>query len=348
MQNWNRIALFVAFLALTPGAFALPSNADTVKVFVLAGQSNMEGKAKMSLLELQVEDERTKERFAHLRDGEDWVERDDVLIKFLDRKGKLTVGYGSPNCIGPELDFGHTVGDHYDEPVLIIKTAWGGKSLYRDFRSPSAGFPDDPVLEGMLEQSKKRKPEATMDDVKQSFGHFYRLMIEDVRETMKNAERHFPELAKKRLELAGFVWFQGWNDMISEQYTAEYKTNMVHFIRDVRRDLEAPKLPFVIGQFGVGGTSASHPKHLAFKKAQADAAEEKDFRRNVAVVQTDQYWDEVAQEVFDRGWKENLEEWTKVGSDRPYHYLGSALTYSDIGAAFGRAIIELRGDKKKR
>ena len=41
--------------------------------------------------------------------------------------------------IGPEFTFGLTMDAALDEPVLIIKTAWGGKSLHTDFRSPSAG-----------------------------------------------------------------------------------------------------------------------------------------------------------------------------------------------------------------
>ena len=41
--------------------------------------------------------------------------------------------------IGPEFTFGLTMDRALDEPVLIIKTAWGGKSLYYDFRPPSAG-----------------------------------------------------------------------------------------------------------------------------------------------------------------------------------------------------------------
>src|SRR5947207_4805662 len=139
-----------------------------VKVFILAGQSNMEGKAKVSLLEYQAEQPATRDLFKHWRKDGTWVERDDVWIKFLDRKGKLTVGYGSPKCIGPELEFGTVVGDRYDEQVLLIKTAWGGRSLFRDFRPPSAGLPADAVLEKMLADLKKQKGKenATLDDVK--------------------------------------------------------------------------------------------------------------------------------------------------------------------------------------
>ena len=118
-----------------------PDRPGPVKVFILAGQSNMEGKAKVSLLEYQASSRPRATSSSTCRKDGKWIERDDVWIKFLDRKGKLTVGYGSPKCIGPELEFGTVVGDHYDEPVLLIKTAWGGRSLYRDFRSPSAGLP---------------------------------------------------------------------------------------------------------------------------------------------------------------------------------------------------------------
>ena len=64
-----------------------------VKVYVLAGQSNMEGKAKISLLETQLASEETRARFAHLKKDGRWIEREDVRIKFLDRRGPLTEWY---------------------------------------------------------------------------------------------------------------------------------------------------------------------------------------------------------------------------------------------------------------
>ncbi len=100
-----------------------------VKVFILAGQSNMEGRAKVALLDYQARQPATRDLFKHLRKDGKWVERDDVWIKYLGRAGKLTVGYGSPPRIGPELGIGNVVGDHHAEQVLLIKRAWGGKSL---------------------------------------------------------------------------------------------------------------------------------------------------------------------------------------------------------------------------
>src|SRR5205823_8104428 len=144
-------------LLVAADAPAKTGAAKPLRVFILAGQSNMEGHAKVSLLEYQIKQPATHDTFAHLQKDGKWIERDDVWIKFLDRKGKLTVGYGSPRCIGPELEFGTVVGDRYAEQVLLIKTAWGGRSLVRDFRSPSAGLPPSAVLEKMLADQKKQK-----------------------------------------------------------------------------------------------------------------------------------------------------------------------------------------------
>ena len=316
--------------------------APAVPVYILAGQSNMEGKAQLKLLQHQITAPETAERFAHFHKDGEWIERDDVYIEFLGRRGKLTVGYGSRDRIGPELDFGHVMGNHHDEPVLIIKTAWGGKSLWRDFRPPSAGPPEARMAE-LLEQAQKKNPEATMEEIEASFGHSYREMLREVRVTMGEAGERFPELKGRRLELRGAVWFQGWNDMIDERATAEYADNMAHWIRDLRRDLGVPDLPVVVGQLGVGGPleEGQEPKKQAFKDAQAAAALLPEWQGTVALVKTDQFWDWTADAVFKKGWREHIEEWEKVGSDYPYHYLGSAKCYSDIGRAFAQALIAL-------
>jgi alpha-galactosidase len=301
----------------------------------------MEGKAKVALLDYQLTQPGTRELFAHLKKDGRWLERDDVWIKYLGHKGKLTVGYGNPKTFGPELGFGIAVGDAYDEQVLLIKTAWGGRSLYRDFRPPSAELPPPVVLDKMLAELKKRTPAATLDDVKKPFGATYRAMMEDVQGTLATLKAHFPGYAGQGHEIAGFVWFQGWNDMISADYTAEYAANMARFIRDVRQDLKAPNLPFVIGEMGVDGLNAG-VNIKKFKAAQAAVLEDPSFKGNVALVKTDVFWDLEAEAVFKKGWRQHLEEWNKVGSDYPYHYLGSPKTMLRIGRVFGEAMLELR------
>ncbi len=335
----NKYLVVCLGLFLPVGAQA----ADTqkpVQVFILAGQSNMEGKAKVSLLEFQARQPATRDAFQHLRHEDQWKERDDVWIKFLGRQGKLTIGYGSPNCIGPELEFGHVVGDHFPEQVLLIKTAWGGRSLYRDFRPLSAGLPPAEVLEKMLAEQQRRNPETTLKQVQDQFGDSYRAMLQEVNETLSNLPRHFPDYQGQGYRLAGFVWFQGWNDMIRQEYTAEYAANLAHLIRDVRKDLDAPDLPWVIGQMGVDGMNPN-ANVQAFKKAQAAVLDEAEFQNNVALVKTDAFWDTQAEAVYKKGWREHLDEWNQVGSDYPFHYLGSARTMLGIGRAFGEAAISL-------
>jgi alpha-galactosidase len=316
-----------------------------LKVFILAGQSNMEGKASVKLLETQLKLPATHDLFAHLQKDGKWVERENVWIKFLDRKGNLTVGYGSPGCIGPELEFGNVVGDHYTQPVLLIKTAWGGRSLYRDFRPPSAGLPDAKVLEQMLNQEKKKNPAATLEKIQAEFGTSYRAMIEEVTNTLASLKENFPQYQDQGYEIAGVVWFQGWNDMINVQYTAEYADNLAHFIRDVRKELKVPNLPFVIGQMGVDGMKAGKNVGI-FKDQQAKMETIPEFNGNVIVVHTDQYWDMEADAVYKKGWQKNRAEWDTVGSNYPFHYLGSVKTMCAIGKAFGEAMLTLCPDAK--
>jgi alpha-galactosidase len=141
--------------------------------------------------------------------------------------------------------------------------------------------------------------------------------------------------------LKGFIWFQGWNDMISAEYTAAYASNLAHFIRDVRRDLNAVTLPVVVAEMGVDGVKAND-NIRRFKAAQAAGTSLPEFQGNVALVKTDVFWDWKADEVFRKGWRANFEEWKKVGSDFPFHYLGSPRTLCDIGKACAEAVLALQ------
>ena len=146
-----------------------------VKVFILTGQSNMQGKGLASHLDTYKEDPQIRDTYGMLKKDGQWVVREDVWITYPTnnkgaKSGGLTVGYGTKgvDSIGPEFGFGHTIGEAIDAPVVLIKVAWGGKSLAVDFRPPSAGLPDQPTLDAMLEKMKKKEKNNTvkMDDVK--------------------------------------------------------------------------------------------------------------------------------------------------------------------------------------
>jgi Carbohydrate esterase, sialic acid-specific acetylesterase len=343
------LPLFATSLFLLSGTVSAADNSKPVKVFILAGQSNMEGKAPNTLLEHQATDAKTRDLFAHLRKDGKWIVRDDVFIKFLERKGPLTVGYGSPGCTGVELEFGTVMGDHFEEPVILIKAAWGGHSLFKLFRSPSAGFPTEEQLQKELaqaqanvkknnEKNKKNDPLPTMEDIKKSYGVSYRRMMAEVKDVMDNYETMFPALKGKKLELAGFVWFQGWNDQYGAQ--DEYASNMKHFIQDVRKDLHKPKLPFVIGVMGQNGSKPAGGAMLTIQKAQLAMNDVPEFKGNVKAIRTDVLVDKAAEALYPT-WQKNFEQWKLTGGDRPYHYLGSAIWFNRIGKAMGEAMLEL-------
>ena len=353
-----RFSPYVAALVGILMTSGLRADEKTVKIFVLAGQSNMEGKAPNALLERQAIDPKTKDLFAHLRKDGKWIVRDDVFVKFLDRHGPLTIGYGSPGRTGVELEFGFLMGDQSKQPVILVKTAWGGHSLYKNFRSPSAGFPEAAVLEKELaqaqanvkkknEKNKKDAPLPTMEDIKSTYGSSYRKMLTEVKDVTDNYAALFPPLKKfAKTEIAGLVWFQGWNDQYGAQN--EYASNMRHFIVDVRKDLGVPDLPIVIGVMGQNGSTPAKGAMLTIQKAQLSMNDVPEFSGNVKAIRTDVLVDKAAEDLYPT-WQQNREEWDKVGGDFEYHYLGSAIWFNRIGKAMGETMLELlknRNDKR--
>ncbi len=317
-----------------------------VKVFILAGQSNMQGHASLRTLEYLIYNEKTAPEYQQWKDRVGrWTERRDVWIWTTDGKryGNLKPGFGANEwSIGPELGFGWVVGEALPEQVLIIKTCWGGRSVKRDFRPPSAGLPSAEVLAKELERAKRRNPKVTMEDIKARYGKAYRDMINAVREVLGNLKKYFPGYKEKQgWEISGFVFFQGWNDMIDREQRREkyatYTKLLGMLIQDVRKDLKAPDLPVVIGELGAGG------KRGDFQKAQAAVAQLPELKGTVAFVKTCEFWEPEVEEMIKKGiWRSP--QWPKfynVGSDRGYHYLGSARIMWKIGKAMGRAMLGL-------
>ncbi|MFZ9089696.1 MAG: sialate O-acetylesterase [Planctomycetaceae bacterium] len=291
-----------------------------LKVYILAGQSNMEGHAKVETFDYIGDDPQTAPLLQQMRnpDGSPRVcER--VWISNLtgsepaERFGPLTTGYGARRDpaedggkIGPEYTFGITMQNAVDGPILLIKTAWGGKSLHTDFRPPSAG----PYVFNKSQLEKFEKQVKNIDELKatrlEATGKYYRLMIEHVRRVLADPKRVVPNYdASVGCELAGFVWFQGWNDMVdSGTYPNRrephgydnYSKWMADFIRDVRADLDTPNLPFVIGVIGVGGLEKDPD---FFRQAMAAPADLPEFHNTVTAVQTASFWEQPLADLSD-------------------------------------------------
>jgi alpha-galactosidase len=305
----------VTFLLVLLSATALAQR--PVRVFILVGQSNMEGHGFVNAdpkrndgkgsLEYLAKDPATSKQFGKfLAPDGSWRKRDHVWISYLDRHGQLSAGYGvEPNMLGPELGFGWKMGDTFKEPVLLIKCAWGGKSLGVDFRPPSAGKPA---------YSLGDREDAQLAANPAMVGQYYR----DTISLVKDALAHVKDLvagSDGRYVLSGIFWHQGWNDRINTHFTAEYESNMAAFIRDMRKDLGAPKLPFVIAETGMGGLQEKEPRALALMKAQSDVADEPDFKGNVAFVGTCAFWREKEVSPTAQGyhWNTNAETYVLIG-----------------------------------
>jgi alpha-galactosidase len=303
------------------------SSAKPLKVFILAGQSNMEGPANISTFDYIGDDPATAPMLKMMRgaDGKP-ATCDGAWISYLTGSGennftlngKLTAGYGSMwgqdptkpgDKIGPEFTFGLTMDAARDEPVLLIKAAWGGKSLHTDFRPPSAG---PYVIPKETQELWAKHPQGAHGIPKaedrpkwhaekaKATGHYYRLMMEHVKKVLANPKQVYPDYDPAQgYELAGFSWLQGFNDMVDShvypghnkpERFALYSELLAHFIRDVRKDLSTPKLPFVIGVMGVGGLKDQSPSMVAFRRAMAAPAAMPEFKGNVVAVETAPFW----------------------------------------------------------
>lgn len=382
-----------------------------VKVFILSGQSNMQGKAAAYTLDAVLGDPEQAGPFRHLKKDGKWVEREDVWVSFLDNPGKgdfpkhgsLTVGYGSEKTIrdednkrqphpgvGPELGIGHVLGDHLDEQVLLIKAAWGGRAVKYSFRPPSA-MPSDEVIreqvaaiaekrEEAIKRAEKAKAEGkrvksvppvrTFEEHKAGYGSDYRKVLSETKKVLDDLPRYFPEYDEEQgYEIAGFIWFQGWNDGVGDG-NPEYAEQMAHFIRDMRRDLAVPDLPFVIGELGTDGPEAEGWV-ATFRGQQAEVAAREEFRGNVGLAETASFWPPANEkmkgkwdefraaakvnegkdrddptrldpgEYYRRNWEQKYKKELSFTSDKRYHYLGSGACYYRMGASMGGAMVEM-------
>ena len=412
--------LLLPLLALTAllCSHSLAAEKKPLKVFILAGQSNMEGHAKIETFDYIGDDPATAPLLKMMRgaDGQPAI-ADHVWISYLTGRydgsangeglGKLTAGFGARGDkptedggrIGPEFVFGLTMDAALKEPVLIIKTAWGGRSLNTEFRPPSAGPYE--FSEAQLAQMQKQGKDiaAVKEEKAKETGRFYRYMVEHVKRVLADPKRVCPAYDPAAgYEIAGFVWLQGFNDLVdgntyptgtdgkTKDYT-KYGVWLADFIRDVRKDLSAPKMPFVIGVLGVDGLKAKGST-ISFREAMAAPSLLPEFKGNVTAVPTAPFWAEELAVVDEKRAKirqmefllrvkdknaankdgtmsaaeqkeylkkfeadlitpEEAAKWKRGASNAGYHYLGCAKTFALMGKAFADANLQLLNAQKR-
>lgn len=333
--------------------FAATVAAKPVKVFILAGQSNMDGQAAIRTIDFLGED-KDPARAALLKtfkpDGKTYATRDDVWVVSGNLCDKLQAGFGGRKNydkpggnIGPEYAFGYYMGEALDEQVLLIKYGPGGQSLYVNFRPPSAGVP-----EGM-------KPE----DV----GGQYRALVGYVHDTLNNLKTKFPAYNEKEgYEVAGFVWFQGYNDLFDDKGRKEYGSNLVHLIKDLRKEFKAPDMKAVVGVMGVNGPKVEEVniKQKEVREGQRFVNTVAEFKGNVKAIESAPLTHPEIIAIKTAGWvnkerdlktqpvtPEEQAMLQRATSSQGFHYNGEGRFFILLGKAFADTMLELSGQGNK-
>ena len=269
-----------------------------------------------------------------------WIKRDDVWYRGVVTAGAnkwLSVGCGaSANSIGPELGFGHIIGNHHDEPVLILKASQGNRSLAWDFLPPGserfehegkvyAGYKDSPAS---WDKGTEPKP------INWYAGKQYDDCFQTAHKVLDDFDAEFPQFKGRGYEIAGFVWWQGHKDQGNAVHADRYEENLVHLIRTLRKEFKSPHAPFVIATIGFGGWEMSG-NALTVANAQLAVSGDKgkypDFKGSVKTVETRGFWRDVENSPRNQG----------------FHYNQNAETYMLVGEALGKGMVKLLEEQSK-
>ena len=205
----KHIITLIAALLLISQSARCADDTKTVRVFIFAGQSNMEG------ADSKVKDIKRFPPFAGLD-----APQDKALFSYSIGREEKQASNGwvalQPvgKMVGPELSFARRVSQETGAPIAIIKCAAGGTTLGGDWN------PDEP-----------------------SGFKLYPLALDLVRASLAELD------AKKMpYRIEGFMWHQGENDMFDKKFKPNYGANLKNFLASWRRDLKTPGLKFYIGE----------------------------------------------------------------------------------------------------
>lgn len=306
-----------------------------VKVFILLGQSNMVGMGDVGpegtngTLEYLT---KQAKRYPHLvDDAGKWTARSDVRHVFvMHNRGNMQTVQNDwmtvkGRTIGPELQFGYIMGHVLEEPVLILKSCIGNRSLGWDLLPPGS---ERYIVDGKTYAGYKDTPDSWIEgqpkkEVPWYAGKQYDDDIANAKKVLSELGKYYP--GAEKFEVAGFVWWQGHKDQ-NAAHASRYEQNLVRLINSLRKDFGVPKAPFVLAT-GCGNTGR---EGFGLQIAEAQLAignpkKHPEFAGNVKCVEARDFWREVAVSPKNQG----------------YHYNRNAETYMEVGNALGWAMVEL-------
>ena len=327
-------------------ALALPLSAKPgkVKIFIIMGQSNTleMGRVKgdkEGTLEHAIKNEQLYSFMVD--DAGNWTTRNDVRNVHTQGSGGpagrggvrrndwLTVSGGK---IGIETGIGHQLGDALDEPVLILKSSIGNRSLGWDLLPP--GSPRHEVETTDKKTGKKitlvtpahkdevRYPSWTKGEVPAPPKHNWHAGLQylgDVaraKDVLKDLGKYYPDASE--YEVAGFLWWQGDKDRYNAAHSAMYEKNLHQLFKALREEFDAPKAKMVVATLGqTNKNTASGNEKLIIDGMFSFGDKNKG---EAAVVYTHPL---------------------SMGGASNGHYGGNAKTYMNVGLAMGKAMVKL-------
>jgi hypothetical protein len=347
-------ALTLSVSAKEPNPNAKPADmTKKVKVFIIMGQSNTleMGRVKgdkEGTLEHAVKNEKL---YSFMVDDEGaWTTRNDVRNVHVMGSGGpgktremrndwLTVSGGK---IGIETGIGHQLGNALDEPVLILKSSIGNRSLGWDLLppgSPSYEFGLEVknrqtkqvekktfVYAGYGQSPDKWEKGTEPKPIGWKAGVQYDGDVARAKDVLKNLDKYYP--GATGYEVAGFLWWQGDKDRYNTGHSAMYEKNLNNLIAALRKDFNAPKAKFVcatLGQTSRENAKGNEKLILDAMFAISDATKYPALKGDVATVYTNPL---------------------SMGSASNAHYGGNAKTYMNVGIGMGKAMVELLGQSK--
>ncbi|MGB1131191.1 MAG: sialate O-acetylesterase, partial [Haloferula sp.] len=190
------------------------SAADPIRVFLFAGQSNMEG------ADTRVEEVDSHPPYRGVFGDVDEVRYSYQLGQNHQSDGWTTLNVAG-NMFGPEITFARELLEDDMGPIAIIKDAWGGTTLVNDW-APDGG--DD----------KSRK--------------LYARFVKQVEHRLADLKD-----AGETYQVEALMWHQGENDMFHAEGKQSYEENLAGFIASLRRDLKLPELKVFVGEISTKG-----------------------------------------------------------------------------------------------
>jgi len=336
-----------------------------LKVFILCGQSNMQGHGYMDTRNDFVNDTGSKfrngtlewmvdtypEKYGKLKNknntngGEgNWKQRDDIWITYnrqfvgnvrpeINQYSKLIPGYGGDpgqegHQMGPELGFGYELGDSLNN---------------NDKEEDNNNILLLKIGWGGRSLAVDFRPPSSGGTT----GLYYESVIASIYKTLSKLSSLFPDYqsiyGESGYEISGFAWHQGWNDGCDTNMTKEYEYNLANLIRDIRIDLDTPGLPVSIGVSGMSGWRDSNDsgRREDIIEAQFAVGNETlypEFRGTVISVETRSF--------FRTPYGNDTDDpYGPVHGQSPgnhfYHWNNNCESYWLVGSSMGKAMIEL-------